>query len=195
MRIENLLLATAITISSSSAFADAPGATPTVGGETIVIHDHAPPKVQPKPKNHFYRGAPHYSDYAIEHDTWAKAYLLLDIDNRGSVERVKLLKHPGADLDKIAVDTALALKFEPAQDDKGHAIGSQVIWPIEWPSYWWMVALEGIATRLPIEAMAHVPCAGSGPLHMGSIHPVYRDCTTFKLGAIRSEPWVEAKKK
>jgi Gram-negative bacterial TonB protein C-terminal len=188
----NVLLAAAIMISSSSAFADTTNLGPTIGGETIVIHDHAPPKVQPKPVKRYFKIAPHYSDYAIEHDTWAKAYLLLDINARGSVERVKLLKHPGADLDKIAVDTALSLKFEPAQDDKGNAIGSQVIWPIEWPSYWWMVALEGLATRIPVTAMAYVPCRGSGPLHLGSVHPVYRDCTTFKLGAIQAEPWIEA---
>ena len=178
---------------SSSASADTQQASHTIGGETIVITGHAPPKVMPKPVKNYFKIAPHYSDYAIEHDTWGKAFVLLDINARGRVERVKLLKHPGADLDQIAVDTALRLEFEPAQDERGNAIGSQVIWPIEWPSYWWMVALEGLATRIP-ENVPFVPCRGSGPMHMGSIHPAYRDCGTFKLTALRDEPWIEAKR-
>lgn len=183
-----MLILAAITI-SSSVHADAPR---DVRGETIEIHDHAPPKVQAKPVKNYFRIAPHYSDYAIEHDTWAKAFLLLDINAQGRVERVKLLKHPGADLDQIAIDTALGLSFAPAQDDRGNAIGSQIVWPIEWPSYWWLVARTGLATGL-ID-MSHVPCRGSAPMHMGSIHPTYRDCETFKLGVLRTEPWIEAKR-
>jgi hypothetical protein len=176
----------AITI-SSSAFADP--APRQVRGETIEIFDHAPPKVLPKPFKNYRQIAAPYSDYAIEHDTWAKAYVLLDINARGDVDRVKLLKHPGAGLDQIAIDFAFGFKFSPAQDDQGHAIGSQLIWPIEWPSYWWLIAREGVSTGL-IDS-SHVPCPGSGPWHMGSVHPTYKDCKTFKLRAVREEPWIE----
>ena len=186
--MRKLLLAAAVMI-SSSVHADAPR---QVRGETIEIHDHPPPKVQAKPVKNYFRIAPHYSDYAIEHDTWAKAYLLLDINAQGHVERVKLLKHPGADLDQIAIDTAFHLSFTPAQDDRGNPIGSQVVWPIEWPSYWWLVAREGVTTGIP-DYMAHVPCEGSGPWHIRSIHPTYRDCKTFKLSALQTEAWIEAK--
>ncbi|MFT3692142.1 MAG: energy transducer TonB [Kofleriaceae bacterium] len=180
---------------ASTAFADPKPASQLVVGrpETIHIQGHAPPTVQPKPKKNYLRIAPPYSDYAIEHDSWGMAYLLLDIDSQGTVERVKLLKHPGYDLDQIAIDTALKLKFTPAQDASGKAIGSQLIWPIEWPSYWWMVDFEGLATRMPLEAMAYVPCRGSGPMHLGSIHPAYRDCEMFKPEALNTEPWVERK--
>ena len=47
--------------------------------------------VPPRPVKNYQRIAPAYSDYAIEHDTWARAWLLLDISERGDVTRVKLL--------------------------------------------------------------------------------------------------------
>jgi hypothetical protein len=181
-------------IASSTVLANpAPGPQLKVRGETIVIEGHAPPKVQPKPVKNYFRIAPAYSDYAIEHDKWGKAYVLLDISDRGTVMRVKLLKHPGYDLDQIAIDTAFKLRFTPAQDATGHAIASSVIWPIEWPAYWWMVDIFGLATRVPDEVVK-VPCRGSGPIHLDSIHPVYRDCGTFPVSALETEPWIEAPK-
>ena len=178
-------------LASSTALANPlPAPQLKVRGETIVIEGHAPPKVQPKPVKNYFRIAPAYSDAAIESDIWSKAYLLLDINDRGTVTRVKLLKHPGHDLDLIAIDTAFHLKFSPAQDDSGRPIPSSVVWPIEWPSYWWMIDLFGLATRIPDE-IVHVPCRGSGPMHLGSIHPTYRDCETFPLSAFETEPWIQ----
>jgi hypothetical protein len=147
-----------------------------VRGETIIIHGTAPPKVLPKAKKRYGRIAPAYSDYAIERDKWAKAWLLLDIDEQGVVTRLKLLKAPGYDLDQIAIDRGFSMRFDPAQDANGNAIRSQLITPIEWPAYWWLIAREGLATKIP-EYIERVPCFGSGPMKIGSIHPAYRDCS------------------
>ncbi|MEO8548354.1 MAG: energy transducer TonB [Kofleriaceae bacterium] len=180
-------------LASSTAVAERGLPAPQLRGrsETIIIEGHVPPTVQPRPVKNYVRIAPAYSDYAIEHDSWGKAWLLLDISARGDVTRVKLLKHPGHDLDQIAIDTALEMHFSPALDDRGNAIASSLIWPIEWPSYWWLIDVHELATRIPDE-IAYVPCRGSGPLHMGSVHPVYRDCGTFQLKALETEPWIDA---
>jgi len=157
------------------------------GDETIVIHD-PPPKVEPKPVKHYSRIAPPYSDYAIEHDRWARAWLMLDVDASGTVRRVKFLHHPGADLDAIALRQALGMKFEPARDAQDHPVSRMVLWTIEWPSYWWLVMVEGVTTGIP-SAVNGVPCAGSGPLHMESMHRVYRDCSGPDFSSAATEVW------
>jgi hypothetical protein len=177
----------AVALMTSPSFADP--APATVRGETIIMQGHAPPMVLPKPRKHYERIAPLYSDYAVEHDTWAKAWLLLDVDASGKVARMKLLKHPGADLDIYAIDRAFGMTFEPALDGAGHAMRTQIVVPIEWPSYWWLITFEGVATRIP-ETIAHVPCRGSGPMHMGSVHPVYRDSSEPDLTKAATEPWI-----
>jgi hypothetical protein len=161
----------------------------TVRGETIEIHGRAPIAVPPKPLAHYAAIAPSYSDYAIEHDTWAKAWVLLDIDAHGAVTRMKMLKHPGAGLELFAVHYAFAMKFEPARDAAGNPSSALLVTAIEWPSYWWMVAQTGLATAIP-DNVDGVACRGGGPLHLGSIHPVYRDCTPPDLKAIDREPWI-----
>jgi hypothetical protein len=157
------------------------------GDETIVIHDPRP-KVEPKPVKHYSRIAPPYSDYAIEHDKWARAWLLLDVDATGTVTRVKFLHHPGADLDAIAIRQGLAMKFEPARNAKGDAVSRKVLWTIEWPAYWWLVMREGVTTGIP-DSVNGVPCAGSGPWHMKSMHPIYRDCSGPDFTHVATEPW------
>lgn len=164
-----------------------------VRGETIIIHGTAPPKVLPKAKKRYGRIAPAYSDYAIEHDTWAKAWLLLEIDEHGNVARLKLLKRPGADLDQIAIERGFSMKFEPAQDIHGNPMRTQLVTPIEWPSYWWLIAREGLATKIP-EYIEKVPCVGSGPLNLGSIHPAQRDCSPAPdLSKLDQFAWIEKK--
>jgi len=37
---------------------------------------------------------------------------------------------------------------------------------------------------------AGVPCAGSGPWQMDSIHPVYKDCSQPDLAKAAAEPWI-----
>jgi hypothetical protein len=174
---------------------------PQMSGNEVIEIEGAPPvpKVKAKPKkrylgtgtkldNIFLRPAPEYSDSAILSDAWELAWMLLDIDEKGVVTRVKLLKTPGHDLEKLAVKTAMRLQFEPAIGDDGKPIRSWIAWPIEWPSYWWLVQFTGLATGIP--DTSHVPCRGSGPLHVGSIHPTYKDCGQPDWKRANTAPWV-----
>jgi hypothetical protein len=162
-----------------------------VGGETIIIHDH-PPKVLPHPRKNYHRMAPPYSDEAIDRDVWARAWVLLDIDTRGQVARVKLLNPPGYGLDKIAVDHAFKLRFDPAQDEQGHAVGSMLVWTIEWPSYWWLVDSDQPPNRVPDNADL-IPCKGTGPLNLSRLHPTQRDCTPPDMHKIETAAWLTRK--
>lgn len=158
-------------------------------GETIVIHDYAPPTVLPHPRKNYHRIAPPYSDAAIDRDVWAKAWVLLDIDTDGAVARVKLVKHPGYDLDPIAIAYAMKMRFDPAKDASGHAVPTLLLWSMEWPSYWWLVDRDEPPDRVPYEAV-YVRCAGSGPMNLGALHPTYRDCSMPDYARISVEPWV-----
>lgn len=181
------LVAVAVASLMGSAAAETPR---TVPGETIHVEGKAPPGTPPKPVKRYRAIAPQYSDYAIEHDTWTRAWVLLDIDARGVVTRVKLVRKPGADLDKIAIDTAMKMRFEPARDALGAPKRSLLLWTIEWPSYGYLIAHEGIATKIP-SRVEKVPCAGSGaPLNLDELHPVYRDCTMPDTSKLDSLPWV-----
>ena len=167
-------------------------------GEVIVIHDPLKQPVRAQPIKDPRILAP-YSDEAILSDTWAKAWLVLDVDDTGSVTRVKFLTRPGHGLDEIAVTQALKTKFDPARDAHDHPIRSLVVWPIEWPSYGWMRDRVGLALRLPDPQMddvdiTRVPCRGSGPMRVGSMHPTYRDCSVPDLSKMNSEPWIEPKR-
>ena len=159
--------------------------------EVIEIHDipRRRPPTMPAPV-HRLGLIPQYSDALVETDVWVKAWMLLDIDEHGTVARAKFLNRPGHDLDQIAMDHALRLKFTPALDDRGHAIRTMIIYPIEWPSYWWMVGTQGFTVRMPEpEAIWRVPCRGSGPLHLDSIDPVYRDCSKPDISHLDREAW------
>jgi len=175
----------AVLLSASLAFAEEPRVVP---GEVINIRDHAP-GYKPAAPLKDPRIAPKYSGAAIEHDAWTRAWLLLDVDERGVVQRVKWLNRPGYDLEKIALDRVFATRFEPARTASGRAESSHLVYPIEWPSYWWIVAHEGIVTRIP-GSVGGVPCRGDGPLNLDRAHPVYRDCSPPNLSKIRSEPWI-----
>jgi hypothetical protein len=166
-------------------------------GEVIVIQERLKPPVEPKAKNFKPRRAPPYSSRAILTDAWTKAHMLLEVDARGNVRRFKWLQRPGHDLEAIARSEVMALVFDPARDAKGTAIDSYVVWSIEWPSAWWLEKMVG--TRQGIPAMHgfpprpkwhYVPCKGSGPLNLGSIHPTYRDCSEPDLAKAKTERWV-----
>ncbi len=170
-------------------------------GEVIVVRQPRPaPRrvaVQPRVRNHSRITAPPYSDAAILSDAWTRAWLLLDVDEAGRVRRFKFLKRPGYDLEAIATAQALALRFTPARDARGRPIAAPVVWLIEWPSHGWLIDRLGIATRLPPPVgfpprsmAAHVPCAGSGPLNLDSVHPTYRDCSRPDLSKAASQPWI-----
>lgn len=185
-------------------------------GEIIRIIDAKPPTVPPKLSKDIPHITPPYSDEAVERDAWARAWLLLDIDESGKVLRVKLLRRPGFDLDEIAVKEAMKLRFEPALDEHEKPMRTQILWSMEWPSHGWLVEHNGTAQRLPVEAyvidpllrgfggqgqpvapptgasaLVRVPCAGSGPLNLDLRYPVYRDCSKPDLGRASLLPWLD----
>jgi hypothetical protein len=194
------MLATLAT--STAAFAD--DKTSSRKGEVIIIEGSPPePAVQARPParwlpqgeldNVFLRKAPEYSETAILNDRWSTAWMLLDIDRSGEVTRVKFLKKPGNDLEAIAVRTALALKFEPARDEDGKPVRSWLAFPIEWPSYWWLIERVGVATGIPDTSL--VPCRGDSAPNLDSIHPTVRDCDPPDWSLLESEPWQTGAKK
>jgi carboxypeptidase family protein len=164
------------------------GQVDAISGETIEINGWVAPSVPPKAKKDS-RILPRYSDEAALTDAWEKAWMLLDLDTTGKVTRVKFLHRPGHDLAPIAVETAFATKFEPARDRQNRPVRTLVIWPIEWPSYWWVVDMEGVVTRMPAGSQ-HVPCRGDGPMNLDSLHPGYRDCSRPDLTKIESARWI-----
>ena len=180
------LLLAWLVLTSSSALAD----------EVIEVHGSLPRPIAFAKPVEDPRKLPPYTTEAILTDRWSKAWLFLDVSTTGDVTRVKFLKHAGLDLDPIAVKHAFGLHFTPARDSANRPARSLVVWPVEWPSYWWMQARLGVMTRMPdfsaynIDHLRPPPCAGSGPLQLGSVHPVYRDCSVPNLShADASEPW------
>ena len=164
--------------------------------EVIVIDDTRRPPVLPEPIKKSVRvAAPPYSNRAILEDAWTRAWLLLDVDARGKVTRLKLLKRPGYDLEPLAIAEGFKLLFSPARDENGRAVPAIILWPIEWPAQSWLYALQGQATRMPeLRSYAElVPCKGSGPWRMKSVYKGYRDCSRPDLTRMSREPWIEPK--
>ncbi|MGE0400895.1 MAG: hypothetical protein AB7T06_29560 [Kofleriaceae bacterium] len=168
-----------------------------VRGEVITVEGKAPPMTPPKPTNFKKRATPPYSDRAVLSDAWTRAWLLLHVDERGRVTHLKWLRKPGWDLEKIAMSEAFKLTFEPARDDRNKPMAVDIIWEMEWPSAWWLQAFVGTrSTAVPIVDFpprrldSHVPCRGSGPLHLGSVHPVYKDCSKPDLSKIKTQAWI-----
>ena len=127
--------------------------TDITGGEVIRIVDQKlpAPAVPPKPSSEHAQKSLPYSPQAMERDAWARAFLLLDIDETGHVTRLKLLKRPGFDLDQIAIDEAFKLQFEPALDAAGKPIRTYIVWNMEWPSWGWLVQGNGTAAGRPVD--------------------------------------------
>lgn len=176
------------------------GKLDAVMGEVIVIRDRIAPPVPPKPKNYVKTKAPPYSEKAVMSDAWTKAHMLLDVDEQGVVRRYKFLQRPGYDLEKIAAREVTKLVFEPARDGAGKPMRAWVVWTIEWPSAWWLEKLVGTRSAMPPivgfppRRLDHyVPCKGSGPWAMGSVHPTYKDCSKPDLRNAVVEKWVDAK--
>jgi Carboxypeptidase regulatory-like domain len=172
-----------------------------VGGEIIEVQGnqparHAKPKTDPLT-------IPPYSDKAILGDYWSKAWLLLDVNERGVVERVKFLQRPGHDLDDIAVKYAFGMTFDPARDKHGVPIGTYIVWPLEWPSVEWLQLRQQPRTRLPTlpEVIqtdhgpvfdSYPPCAEAvGGTSLSMYHPIQRSCAVPDLSRMdASEPWI-----
>jgi hypothetical protein len=161
-------------------------------GEIVEIHEVIPPAVMPRPLSSP-RAIPGYSDEAISHNTWTRAWLMLDVDETGSVRQLKLLQRPGYGLDAIAIRKGFELRFEPALDRAKQPTGAMVIWVFEWPAYYWLLEQlqhgDNVMARMPLEARG-VPCRGTGPTHS-----TYRDCSRPALGKAMSQAWVERPKK
>jgi hypothetical protein len=164
-------------------------------GEVIIIKDKITPPVPPKPTNYKPKKAPPYSDRALVSDCWTKAWFLLDIDETGKLRRIKWLKRPGCDLEKIAISEVSKLKFQPARDASGKPIRTWMVWMIEWPSAWWLDKFVGTRSAMPPIIHGnhrkddYIPCAGSGPWHMGSLHKTYKDCSKPDLRVAAKEQW------
>lgn len=188
-------LAMLVLLLSSTAFAD--DEPLEARGEVIVIEGKAPPMTPPKATNFKKRATPPYSDRAVLSDAWTRAWLLLHVDESGKVTHLKWLHKPGWDLEKIAISEAFKLTFEPARDDRNKPMAVDIVWEMEWPSAWWLQTFVGTrSTAVPIVDFpprrldSHVPCRGSGPLHLGSVHPVYKDCSKPDLTKIKTESWI-----
>lgn len=175
------------------------GKLDALAGEVIIIQDKIAPPVPPKPKNYKPHKAPPYSDAAVLSDAWTKAHMLLDVDEQGIVRRYKFLKRPGYDLEKIAAREVSQLVFEPARDAAGKPMRAWVVWSIEWPSAWWMAKFVGTRSGMPPvvgfpprRLDSYVPCRGSGPMNLGSVHPTYKDCSRPDLRNASTETWQDA---
>ncbi len=165
--------------------------------EIITLEDLRRPPVEPKPR----LGAralatPPYSDRAILSDAWTRAWLLLDVDATGRVERLKIMNAPGFDLEPIAIAEGFRVRFDPARDGDGRPTRTYVIWPIEWPAQSWLRTHLGITTRMPSTdpasrtSAARVPCRGRGPWNLGATYHGYRDCSRPNFDAAVTAPWI-----
>ena len=195
--MSRLVVCAVVVCLASIAAADEESPVRDVPGEVIVIEGQVPPTTPPRPTNFVKQKAPPYSDRAILSDAWTKAWLLLDVDEAGTVTQIKFLRRPGYDLEKIAVAEAFKLTFAPARDGANHPMRSNVVWEIEWPSAWWLSTFVGTRSAMPkiVGFPPHrqdhyVPCRGSGPWAMGSIRPTYKDCSKPDLTKIATEAWI-----
>lgn len=175
------------------------GRVEPAGAEVINLESLKAPAVKPQPIDSFapFR-APPYSDKAIMQDAWVRAWLLLDVDEHGTVTRLKLLKRPGYDLDDIAVSEGFRLRFTPGRDDNDRPVRTMVLWPVEWVANSWLVQYgPGTRTRQPERygvagrsSAAYVPCRGDGGWKMGAMYKGYRDCSRPDLSRAQDEAWI-----
>ena len=150
------------------------------GNNAVEVHEVLPPAVPAKAKS---RGDVilDYTDDASDADVWLRAWLLLDVSERGTVTAVKILNDPGHGLAPIATRAAFGLAFEPALDRSKHAVRSTVLWTFEWPAYDWLVNNHYSTTRLP-PAFWMPPCTGRR----------HRDCSDPDLSKLTTQPWVRS---
>ncbi len=166
-------------ISGTTASSEAGG-----GGEAIEMREAIAPAVMPKPKHR--PAIPPYSAAAVDHNTWLRAWLLLDVSPSGAVTRVKLLDRPGFELDAIAVRAAFELTFDPARDRADRPVRAQVVWSFDWPPYWWLIRFENAnLTRMPDEAWS-LPCR-----QPGGMWTYLRACTPPTIANAVETPWLE----
>jgi hypothetical protein len=173
-----------------------------IGGEVIEVQGNREPlryaRVVSDPL-----AIPPYSDAAVLGDVWVRAWLMLDVDEHGVVNRARFLKRPGHDLDDIAVKHVFGVRFDPARDPEGRPARSYVVVPLEWPAKSWLQMHSAGSRRrdsLPAAIQRdsrgmvfdiYPPCAGTRSSIRGeSSMTVMRDCSTPNLAKIdASEPW------
>ena len=195
--------ATVTTLSLVLAFAlPASADNRNVSGEVIIIHDQPVPKRMPRSKNYPVYKLPPYSDKAILGDAWTRAWLLLDISETGVVRRLKWIKRPGYDLERIAEAEVWKLDFDPARDAEGKPMRLNAIWMFEWPSVGWLnTVYDNPRTKAPSmpavtkapfsgDPYWYIPCTGQSTVNFDSKYPVTRDCSTPNLANAEHEPWV-----
>ena len=191
-----VLAAALLVVLTEPAAADGPRPR-SMRPEVIELQEPPPPVVKPKPRR-YYRKLPPYSDKAILSDAWTRAWMLLEIDERGVVTRLKSLRKPGYDLDDIAVSEGFRLRFTPGRDDRDRPVRTMVLWPVEWVANSWLVQYgPGTRTRLPERygvwgrsTAAYVPCRGEGGWKMGAMYKGYRDCSRPDLSRAKDEAWI-----
>jgi hypothetical protein len=167
-----------VRITSTAASSQAGGDGETVDMRELMIPT-TPPKLRRRPPR-----TP-YSDAASDYNQWLRAWLLLDVDASGVVTRVKLLDHPGYDLDPFAIRAGFALDFEPARDRANRPIRTQLLWAVDWPPFWWNVD-QGDGMSAPIPASAwQLPCRdGIAP------HRYERSCAPATIANALSARWI-----
>jgi hypothetical protein len=155
------------------------------GEEVFEIKEAEKPKIMPKPTSGT-NVIPGYSDEARAKDVWAKAWLMLEIDDKGNVARMKMLHSPGYGLEEIAIRAAGDLSFEPARSTAGRPVPALVLWAYEWPAYFWLIERKLSPERLT-DAVESVPCAKE-PSNRSRL----RDCTKADLTKAAELPWIPA---
>jgi hypothetical protein len=163
-----------------------------VDSETvIVVHDTRKAVVAPaRTDDPNWSHQTPYSDEAVLSDRWAKCWLLLDIDDTGTVSRLKLLNDPGNSLAPIAIKEGFKMKFSPARDEANRPMPTLLLMPIEWPSYTWLIQRWGTASHF-FNRTWYMSCRDQGnPITMDSVDMVYRDCTEPDLANAQMKKWI-----
>lgn len=155
------------------------------GEEVFEIKESEKPKTMPKPTTGT-NLIPGYSDEARRSDVWARAWLLLEVDDKGNVVRMKMLHAPGYGLDEIAIRAAGDLSFEPARAASGKAVPALVLWTYEWPAYYWLIERK-LSPEGLTDVVETVPCADH-PSNRARL----RDCTKADLTKAGDLPWIPA---
>jgi hypothetical protein len=154
------------------------------GQEAIEIHETAPTVTPARPVNEWIRILP-YSKKALLDDEWTRAWMTLDVDDKGQVLHLKWIRRPGHDLDDIAMREAFDIRFNPARDSGKHAMPSRVVWMFEWPSHSWLTDHRYFdITRMPSD-FTTVACQKDGEHRRDR-----RDCSQADVTTTLGEVWL-----
>jgi hypothetical protein len=133
---------------------------------------------------------PDYTAALRDKNAWLRAWVLLDVNDKGAVSRVKLLDPPGHGLDGIVVRDAFKLKFEPARNRIDKPISSLVVWRFEWPPPIWNHGRK----HIPRDA-GELPCRRKASDTWFQLNTPYRDCSPPNMTAAITAQWIGRPKK